>query len=154
MNSVSACWEVLGFPNITHPMGPTGNNSQANTDSKENKMSVTPNDHVVPDDVVAAAREFIRSEGDGCVVPISELLDELSDKFGDRFRASPDMHKLLDLIETLWEDPHIDQPQAGWIEFAWNEKGFDHDQVPATGLKAMLLRNAQIQSATNEGSKS
>ena len=92
-------------------------------------------------------REFIRGEGDACVVPISELLDELSDKFGDRFRVSSDMHKLLDLIVTLWDDPHIDQPQRGWIESAWNEKGFEHD-LPASGLKSMLLSHCQIPPAT------
>jgi len=55
-------------------------------------MSVTPNDYLfAPDDVAAAAREFIRSEGHPRVVPISELLDELSDKFGDRLRVSPDI---------------------------------------------------------------
>src|ERR1700738_19403 len=65
-------------------------------------MSVTPNDDVIaPDDVVAAVREFIRSEGHACVVPISVLLDELSDKFGDRFPASPDTYEGVDLIETV-----------------------------------------------------
>jgi hypothetical protein len=54
----------------------------------------------------------------------------------------------LDLIETLWDDPCVDQVPHGWIEFAWNEEGFD--QVPATGLKAMLLRHSQIPSAPVE----
>ena len=94
------------------------------------------------DDLVAAACEFIRSEDDGCVVHISELLDELSTKFGDRFRVSPETYKVLDLIWALWDDPHIEQvPGTGCIEFAWNEKG-RFDDVPATGLAAMLLRDS------------
>ena len=93
-------------------------------------------------EVVAAAREFIRREGEGCVVSIGQLLDELSDKFGDRFPASPDLYKLVDLIEVLWADPHVDQvPHTGCVEFAWNEKGFD--PVSFSRLRAMLPRQAQ-----------
>lgn len=78
-------------------------------------MSVTPNDSVVAPDVVAAARELIRNEGDGCIVPISELLDELSDKFGDGFRVSSDAWRILDLIHELWDDPHIHRPDNEFI---------------------------------------
>jgi hypothetical protein len=59
-------------------------------------MSVTPNDYVAaPNDVVAAAREFIRGEGDACVVSICRLLHELSDKFGDRFLVLPNTYEVL-----------------------------------------------------------
>ena len=58
-------------------------------------MSVTPNDHFCAPDLVAAARESIRREGD-CVVSIWRLLDELTNKFGDRFPASPDTSEVLD----------------------------------------------------------
>jgi len=110
-------------------------------------MSVTPNDYVAaPNDVVAAAREFIRGEGDACVVSIYRLLHELSDKFGDRFLVLPNTYEVLDLIETLWADQHVDQvPDTGSIEFAWNEKGW-FDAVPTTGL----LGRFQIPSATKE----
>jgi hypothetical protein len=104
-------------------------------------MSVTTNDYVCAPDLVAAAREFIRGEGDACVVSIYQLLDGLSDMFGDRFPVSPDTYKVLDLIGTLWADPHVDQVPHGWIEFAWREKGLD--PVPVTGLKAMLLGHSQ-----------
>jgi hypothetical protein len=110
-------------------------------------MSVTPNDHFCAPDLVAAAREFIRGEG-GCVVGICHLLGELSDMFGDRFPVPTDTYKVLDLIETLWADPHVDQVPHESIEFAWDETG--SDQVPATGLKAMLLGHFQIASATKE----
>jgi hypothetical protein len=111
-------------------------------------MSITPNDYVFAPDLVAAAREFIRGEG-GCVVSICQLLDELSDMFGDGFAVSPDTYKVLDLIETLWADPHVDQvPYTESIEFAWNEKGFD--QAPVTGLKAVLLGRFQIPPVTVE----
>jgi hypothetical protein len=85
---------------------------------------------VTHDDLVAAARELIRSEGDGCVVSIWELLDELSDKFGDRFGVSPDTDDVLRLIETLWADPEIHQVPDGWIEFGWNGGGFDEGPGP------------------------
>ena len=112
-------------------------------------MSITPNDYVCAPDLVAAAREFIRREG-GCVVSIWQLLDELGDKFGDRFVLSPNTYEVLDLIETLWADQHVDQvPDTGSIEFAWSEEGVV-DQVPVTGLKAMLLGRLQIPSATKE----
>jgi hypothetical protein len=109
-------------------------------------MSVTSND-VCARDLVAAAREFIRGEG-GCVVSIWWLLDEMTGKFGDRFPVSPDTYKVLDLIETLWADPYVDQVPMDGSSFAWNEKGFD--QVPFTGLKAMLLGRFQIPSATKQ----
>ena len=105
-------------------------------------MSLPPPDSFPVPEVVAAAREFIRREGEGCVVSIGQLLDELSDKFGDRFPASPDLYKLVDLIEVLWADPHVDQvPHTGCVEFAWNEKGFD--PVSFSRLRAMLPRQAQ-----------
>jgi hypothetical protein len=113
------------------------------------------NEYVRAPDLVAAAREVSRREGNGSIVSIWELLDELSGKFDDRFpvspdtySVSPDVYKVLDLIETLWGDPHIDQvPNTGCIEFAWNEKGFEHD-LPASGLKSMLLSHSQIPPAT------
>ena len=110
-------------------------------------MSVTSND-VCARDLVAAAREFIRGEG-GCVVSIWWLLDEMTDKFGDRFPVSPDTYKVLDLIETLWADSHVDQvPATETIEFAWHEKRFH--QVPVAGLKAMLLGRLQVPLTTEE----
>jgi hypothetical protein len=84
---------------------------------------MTPNENVPKPDYLAAAREFVHSQG-GCVVSIWELLDELSGKFGDPFPVSPDTYEVLELIETLWADPHIDQvPGTRSIEFAWNAKG-------------------------------
>jgi hypothetical protein len=79
-------------------------------------MHVNPPDYLAPPDVVAAARDLIRGEGDGCVVSIWHLLDELSGKFGDRFHVSPDVYMVLDLIETLWADPHVNQvPDTGLV---------------------------------------
>lgn len=81
-------------------------------------MSPSLDDSRVTRDVLAAAREFIRREG-GCVVSMSELVDRLKGEFGERFRGEQE----LDLIETLWADPHIDQvPHTGLVEFAWNEE--------------------------------
>ncbi len=104
-------------------------------------MSATPDPYRVTPDIVAAAREFIRGEGDRCVVSICQLLDELSDKFGDRFPVSPDMYKLVDLIEELWADPHVDQVPHESVEFAWNERGYDRESF--SRLNAMLPRQAQ-----------
>jgi hypothetical protein len=74
--------------------------------------------------LVAVAREYIRSEGDGRDVGISQVLEELSYKFGDRFPKWPDAYTVLEVIEALWADPHIDQvPNTGWVAFAWNERG-------------------------------
>ena len=42
-------------------------------------MPLPPPDSFPVPEVVAAAREFIRREGEGCVVSIGQLLDELSD---------------------------------------------------------------------------
>jgi hypothetical protein len=83
-------------------------------------MSFTLDVHGVDPYVLAAAREYIRSQGDACIVSMSELIDELKRDFGERFHTE----HVLDLIETLWADPHIDQvPDTGWVEFAWNERG-------------------------------
>lgn len=76
----------------------------------------------VSETVLVAAIDVIRNEGDGCVVDLTTLLEELSDKF-DWFRVTPDMSELLVLIRTLWDNPHIDQPQTELFEFAWNETG-------------------------------
>ena len=85
-------------------------------------MYRTPNGPLLTDEVLAVATEVIRREGDGCMVPISELLEELSHRF-DRFVVTPDMSELLVLIRTLWDNPHIDQPQRESFEFAWFEEG-------------------------------
>jgi len=110
------------------------------------KMLVTTNDYVCAPDLVAAVREFIPGEG-GCVVSIWQMLEELSDKFGNRLPVSPNIYRALDLLETLWADSHVNQvPNTEAIEFAWNEKGFDQARV--TGLKALLRDGFQIPSAT------
>jgi hypothetical protein len=87
----------------------------------------TINDYVCGPDVVAAAREFIRNEGDSYVVSIGQLLEELEERSGNdgnRFPVSQDKYKLVNLIEALWADSHIDQVRnTGSIEFAWNQKG-------------------------------
>jgi hypothetical protein len=83
------------------------------------QMSVTSDDSRVAPDVLAAAREFIRSK-DGCVVSMSELLDELSDDLSEQCGAG----QAVWLIEELWADAHIDQiPESELIEFAWSEAG-------------------------------
>ena len=117
-------------------------------------MSVTPNDYVAaPHDVVAAAREFIRGEGDACVVSIYRLLHELSDKFGDRFLVLPNTYEVLDLIETLWADQHVDQvPDTGSIEFAWNEKGW-FDAAPPRDCSAAFRSRQQPKRRHNYGGK-
>jgi hypothetical protein len=103
-------------------------------------MSTTSDDYRAAPDVVADAREFIRGEGN-CVVSIWWLLDELSDKFGDRFPVPRDTYELLDLIETLWVDPQIDQvPGTGVIEFAWNEKGHWDDEAPSPFVQELSRR--------------
>jgi hypothetical protein len=118
-----------------------------------------PTDYYPGSEVVAAAREVIRREfegGEGCPVSIGDLLDELSNKFGDRFRVSPDMYKLVNLIEMLWDDPDIHHPNTEWVEFAWNDVELDpgpftglndedSDQAPLAPLRAGLrgLNDAQ-----------
>jgi hypothetical protein len=112
---------------------------------------MTPNEYALGPDLVAATRDFIRSEGDRCIVSISRLLNKLSDKFGDRSNVSPDVYKVLDLIKELWEDPHVDQmPNTRLIEFAWDEAGYcpDLDPGPPWGLAAML-RNHFAQEGKN-----
>src|SRR6478735_6313911 len=88
---------------------------------EQRRMPVTPNDCVDSPDLVAAARNVIRTEG-GYVVSIGQLLEELEELNGEdsnRWPVSPEMYKLVGLIEALWADPHIDQvPNTGAIEFA------------------------------------
>jgi hypothetical protein len=81
-------------------------------------MSLTVIDYSASPDVLAAAREFIRTQG-GCVVSIRELMNELTDELGDWFGVE----QALTLIEALWDDPHVDQVHdAGLVEFAWSEE--------------------------------
>ena len=75
------------------------------------------------EELVAAAREFIRSEG-GRAVETREVLEELNRKFGDRFPTCAPALTVLELIKALWADPDIDRvPDAAWAGFAWNERG-------------------------------
>jgi hypothetical protein len=106
----------------------------------ENKMSENPLDYLAPPDVVAAARDLIWNYGEGRIVSVSQLLDNLSERFGDRFNVSPDVYKVLDLMATLQDEPQIDQSQSGWIEYVWNEQG--GGQVPDLG-SAKLPRHVQ-----------
>lgn len=83
-----------------------------------------------PADVVTAARELIRAEGEGFAVGIGPLLLDLSDMFSGKFQVTPQMHQLLDLIEKLWRDPHIDPvSDCAYVEFAWNEVGLPNREV-------------------------
>jgi hypothetical protein len=94
---------------------------------------------------------FYGAVGDTGIVEIWQVLDKLSDKFGNRFNVSPDVYKVLDLIDGLWEDPHVDQmPNTGLIEFAWDEAGYcpDLDPGPPWGVAAML-RNHFAQEGKN-----
>ena len=97
---------------------------------------------MAPPDVVAGARDLIWSDGEGRIVSVSQLLDKLSERFGDRFNISPDVYKVLDLLAMLEDDPHIDQyrSQSGWIEYVWNEQGAV--KVPDSG-SAKLPRHVQ-----------
>jgi len=103
-------------------------------------MFVDPLDCVAPPDVVAAARDLIWNNGEGRIVSIFQVLDNLSQRFGDRFNVSPAVYKVLDLMGTLQDDPQIDQSQSGWIEYVWNEQGAG--QVPDSG-SAKLPRHVQ-----------
>jgi hypothetical protein len=83
-------------------------------------------------DLVAAAPAFIRDEVDGVVVSITDVMGELRIKFGNRPVMSDEMFELVDLIESLWADPHIDpvrHRQAG----SPSQHGFDarDDNFPA-----------------------
>ena len=78
------------------------------------------------DDLLAVATEFIRSQGDGCLVSIGDLVDEL----GDRLPLSENTWTLLNVIGELWDNPHIDQVPCGWIDFAWNEEGGESRSHP------------------------
>jgi hypothetical protein len=83
-------------------------------------MTIKPVDYGDIPEIFATARAFIRGEGDGCIVTMSELLDVLSEVVPDELSAA----QALDLIEALWTDPHIDQVSGmGIVQFAWNEAG-------------------------------
>jgi hypothetical protein len=74
----------------------------------------------VTPDVVAAAREIIRNRDGGCLIGMRELLHQMNDKPYEHFSAD----QVLDLIEELWDDPHVGQvTDTPWVEFAWNEAG-------------------------------
>jgi len=104
------------------------------------------------DDLFAGAREIIRS-GDHCVITVFELLDELSTKFGARFAVPPETYKVLDLIQMLWGDEHVDRgPSTGWIEFAWREEvaepAFFEVEPTFPRLRALLQGHMEVSSGT------
>jgi hypothetical protein len=111
-------------------------------------MTGTTQDSVAVPDLVAAAREVIRREGHAQIVSLWQLLDDLGEQFGDRFPVSDDTKNVLELIERLWEEPHIDQPTSS-IEFAWNDRGRGA-RGSAAAFKAMLIREARALSADEQ----
>lgn len=109
--------------------------------------SISPDHSLVTEAVLTTAVDIIRNEGDGCVVDLITLLEELSDKV-ERFRVTPELSELLVLIQALWDHPHIDQPERCWIEFAWNAENSDPGHSSA--LTAMLLPHDTASSGTPE----
>jgi hypothetical protein len=108
-------------------------------------MTATPYENIPMDNLVAAARELIRNEEGGCVVHIHELIEGLRSELGERFGVLSDAYRMIALVERLWEDPHIDHPDNGFIEFVWNEKGWSrneptHDQPQAQRREAARSR--------------
>ena len=76
-------------------------------------------DCTATDAQLTAAREILRERGPREAVSLGDLLDTL----GDRFPTTPDMHRLIELIYELWNDPHVEQVTGfGGIDFAWVEQ--------------------------------
>ena len=69
------------------------------------------------DEQVAAAIQLLRDhaieDGRRSPVSITTLLDELG------IPCSPDMHRLIDMIYSLWEHPNFHRVYDDWIEFIW-----------------------------------
>lgn len=98
------------------------------------------NEYILNSEVVAAAREYIRTAEDGCVVSIWELLKALSDKFGEQFTVSPEVHRVVGLIEELWDDQHIDPvTNLAAIEFAWIESPLQRSDFSESELRNALV---------------
>ena len=114
-------------------------------------MSASANENLDGDGLVFAAREILRSEGNTCIFSIFQLLEELTDKHGDCFSVSPETYEVLQLIETLWEDPHIDQvPNTGSIEFAWRQEVLEVGESLGFERLRAILRRPQILPAVNQ----
>ncbi|HRD10805.1 MAG TPA: hypothetical protein PLI79_02980 [Mycobacterium sp.] len=99
------------------------------------------------DEFIVAAGEFIRAKAP-CVVSIYEILDGLTDSFADRFQVSDEVYEVLNLIATLWAEPHIRDPQAGWFEFIWSEERTDQARDTTSPLRALLLERSHSELAT------
>jgi hypothetical protein len=81
-------------------------------------MSPTEVDYSLSLEIFIAAREYIRSQGNACIVSISQLLEELSYTLDDGFGAG----QVVRLTHELWADAHVDQiPESELIEFAWSD---------------------------------
>ena len=78
---------------------------------------VTNEELCVTEEQVKAAIQVLRDhaiqDGPRCRVSISTLLDEL------KIPYTPDMHRLIDLIYSLWEHPNVERVDDDWIEFIW-----------------------------------
>lgn len=72
-------------------------------------------------DIVGAATDIIRQQGDFVAVSIWQLFDELSEDYGEVFRATPEIERVLAVAQQLWADPHMVQVDQGFVEFAWTE---------------------------------
>jgi hypothetical protein len=102
---------------------------------------------------VGTSSEFIRAAGE--VVGFIELLDHLEATLGDHFLAVFGPDALPSLIELLWEQPHIYQPDLGWIEFVWDEGRSERERTERLfpSLKDALRGQVETPSeATHESS--
>lgn len=79
------------------------------------------------DQLFETARNLIRNADDHDLVTVTEVLDELSERFPQRFRVSSDTYEVLGLIAMLWQDPHIFNPGDDVIEFGWRDARPEHD---------------------------
>lgn len=104
-------------------------------------------------ELLVAATEFVRAQAP-YVVSINEVLDELSDRFPDRFQVSDEVIEVFKLIAMLWDDPRIEAPHIGWIEFAWSEERSDRARDANGPLRTYLLQRLSQSELATSGSAS
>jgi hypothetical protein len=117
--------DPMGFDSSTHrfPQATAGEERNPNESLEGRHMEhLEVNTAPAIETIVSAATAFIRAggpDGDGCIVTVWDLFEELRNQFGEHFRLSPEQEKLLELLDAVVAKRDVELISSDGIEFGW-----------------------------------
>lgn len=98
------------------------------------------------DDLVEAARGFIRKPGHTCGVSLADIVDELNFMFVGGFELTPEVQTVLELLDALRNDENVFTFNDAGMQFMWVESpGQAHAAIadPPELIRRALSRDKQ-----------